>query len=83
MPDTYVAWLALVGAVLLGVCAIPQAVRSWRTKRADDVSWWFLSAWFFGDIALLLYGIETGLPLPIVLNNVVNAICIVVISWFK
>ena len=80
---TYTDALANLGGTLLGFCAIPQAYRAWKTKRADDVSWWFLAMWFFGDMALLLFGIETGLPFAIVSNNVLNALVIVVIAWYK
>lgn len=80
---TYIDGLALLGGTLLGFCPLPQAIKTWRTKRAEDVSWWFLGMWGVGDVAMLLYGIEVGLPLPIVLNNVMNALCISVIAWYR
>ncbi len=75
--------LSTLGAILLGGCALPQVWKSWQSKRSDDISWLFLIAWFLGDICLLCYGIRVELPFAIVLNNAFNALCIIVIAWFK
>lgn len=75
--------IATIGAICLGICAIPQSWKAHRTKKADDVSWAFLILWFVGDICLLYYGIAVNLPIAILLNNFLNAVCIVVISWQK
>lgn len=76
-------WLATAGGFALGICAIPQAFKAWKSKSANDISWMFLLLWAFGDLCLLAFGIRTYLPLAIVLNNVLNALCIIVIAWFK
>ncbi len=74
--------LALIGGVLLGVCPIPEAYKAFRNKRAEN-SWAFLACWGIGDLCLLAYGIGTNLPIAIILNNVLNAVCIGIICWFK
>ena len=64
-------------------CAVPQAWTSFKTKSSKDMSWLFLTMWFIGDVCLMIYGINVSLPIAIVLNNLLNAVCIIVIAWYK
>lgn len=75
--------VATTGALCLGICPIPQTWKCFQTGKAEDISWAFLLLWFIGDICLLYYGIVAHLPIAIVLNNVLNALCISVIAYHK
>ena len=40
---------------MLAVCALPQVIKCWRTRKADDLSWLFLLLWFGGEVLTLAY----------------------------
>jgi uncharacterized protein with PQ loop repeat len=76
-------WICTISSILLAVCGVPQAWKSYRTKSADDVSWFFLLMWFVGEFGLLWFAIKTGLHPMMILNYVVNLVVVMIISWFK
>lgn len=45
MDHNFIGW---VGSVLFALCALPQAVKTWKTKKADDLSLLFLIFWMLG-----------------------------------
>jgi len=47
-----IGWL---GSILFAICALPQAIHTFRTKKSDDVSELFLWLWFWGEIFTLIY----------------------------
>jgi uncharacterized protein with PQ loop repeat len=44
-----------IGSILFAVCALPQAIHTFRTKKSDDLSAMFLWFWFWGEIFTLSY----------------------------
>jgi len=44
-----------IGSVLLTVCGLPQAIKVWRTKKANDLSMTFLTMWWLGEVFTFLY----------------------------
>ncbi len=52
MIHNFLGW---IGAILFGICAVPQVIHTWKTKSAKDLSWLFLLFWFFGEIFTLTY----------------------------
>ena len=38
-----------IGAFFFAICSIPQAMKIWKTKRADDLSMAFLVYWALGE----------------------------------
>ena len=47
--------LGYVGAFLFAFCGLPQCIMTYRTKKADDLSWWFLIMWYFGLLFTFMY----------------------------
>jgi uncharacterized protein with PQ loop repeat len=47
-----IGWL---GAFFLATCGLPQAWKTFHTKKCDDISWGFLMFWFWGEIFTLSY----------------------------
>jgi uncharacterized protein with PQ loop repeat len=81
----YIGWL---GAFLFAVCAVPQVIKTWRTKKADDLSWLFLLFWLFGEILTLVYllidDIGRGIThFPLYVNYVFNIIMVVYLVYAK
>lgn len=71
-----------VGAICFSICAIPQAIKSWQTKSAKDLSSAFLILWVLGEILTLIYVLPKG-HLPLIFNYVFNLLALVVICFFK
>lgn len=74
-----VAWL---GSVLLALCALPQAISSLRTGRADDLCWSFIGMWLTGEILLSIYTLNTG-DVALLTNYLCNVICLTIICSVK
>ena len=69
-----IGWL---GSVCLAICAVPQVVKTFRTKKIDDISWGFLLLWFSGEVFTLSYlfliDYRTGvLHFPLYVNYAFN-----------
>ena len=47
-----IGWL---GGIFLSICALPQVIKTYRTKKIQDLSWGFLLLWFSGEILTLVY----------------------------
>jgi len=78
--------LGWIGAFLFAVCAIPQVIKTWKTKSAKDLSWLFLLFWFFGEILTLTYIIIDDILLthyPLYLNYILNIILLFYLLYAK
>ena len=69
MSIEIVGWIATIS---LGMCGIPQLWKTWRTKKADDISKWFLGLWFVGEIAGVTYTILAKKGWPLIINYSFN-----------
>lgn len=74
--------LGYIGAFCLAACAIPQLVKTVRTRSAVDFDWYFLALWVIGDAAMLAYSVTIG-NLLLILNYGTNLIPICTIIYFK
>lgn len=52
MPLSAIGW---IGGIALSICALPQAIKTYRTKSAGDLSWGFIILWFVGEVFTLAY----------------------------
>lgn len=50
--------LGWIGAFVLGGCAGPQALKSWRDGHSEGLSLAFLFFWFVGEILMIVYNLE-------------------------
>jgi len=85
MIHQYIGWL---GAFLFTICAVPQVVKTWRTKKADDLSWLFLLFWLFGEVFTFAYIIiddiiEQITHFPLYINYLVNTVLVVYLIYAK
>lgn len=64
----YITITGLVAGTLTTVSFVPQLLRTWRLRRAHDMSGWWLASFMGGVILWLIYGIL--LPsLPVIVAN--------------
>ena len=43
------------GSMLFCLCAVPQCIKAYRTKRVHDLSWIFILMWLLGEILFGIY----------------------------
>jgi uncharacterized protein with PQ loop repeat len=72
-----------VGAVCFALCAIPQAVQSYKTKSSEGLNAWTLTLWFWGEVFMIWYILGTTFQIPLLFNYVFNLACLIVIIYYK
>ena len=77
-PDVY----GFTAAVLTTVAFLPQVIKTWRTKRAEDVSTVMLLMFVTGLLFWIVYAIQTH-ALPVLIANIITFILNVTILALK
>ena len=80
--------LGWLGAFFFAVCAVPQVVQTWRTKKAGDLSMLFLLFWLFGEVFTSIYILVDDIALhvthfPLYANYVANTILVLYLIYAK
>jgi MtN3 and saliva related transmembrane protein len=75
LPMTAITALGFLAGALTTVSFAPQVLKTWRTKRCDDLSLAMLLTFGSGVIAWLIYGLELHSP-PIIATNAVTLVLI-------
>lgn len=66
--DTTTAIVGYVASAVGTVLMLPQVVRSWRTRRVDDLSLAMVLLYFVNCVLWLIYGLRIGAT-PVWLTN--------------
>ena len=74
--------IGLVSAFLTTGAYVPQAVKTWRTRRTGDLSLSMFMMVFLGTAGWLVYGLLKD-DLPIILANVITLGTSFVILYYK
>ncbi len=74
--------IGLVSAFLTTGAYVPQAVKTWRTRRTSDLSLSMFTMVFLGTVGWLSYGLLKN-DLPIILANTITLGTSFVILYFK
>ena len=77
----YIGWF---GSICFSLCALPQVIKTYKTKSVDDLSMCFLTLWLLGEIASLVYVYYTSihndmLQLPLLANYVIILILLTIL----
>lgn len=76
--------IGFMGAILLALCALPQAIMSIVTGNSHGISWLFLWMWYLGELLTLHYITQTiGLHGPLFWNYFINVLFVSIIVWYK
>jgi uncharacterized protein with PQ loop repeat len=76
--------IGYVGAGLLALCALPQAIASFKQGHSRGIDSLFLWTWFIGEVLLLAYTADqTGPRGPLFWNYWLNTILVGTILVFK
>lgn len=82
MKINLITILGLIAASLTTAAFVPQAVKSWKTKSAKDLSLGMFAIFCAGVFLWLIYGILNR-DLPLILSNAVTFILALTILVLK
>lgn len=73
-----------ISGLAFGLSALPQVLKTYRTKSVDDLADGMVILWIIGEIAGVIYalGFET-LPYPLLANYLFNAVGVSYLGWMK
>ncbi|BBP05461.1 hypothetical protein TPL01_03800 [Sulfuriferula plumbiphila] len=75
-------WIGLLAGTLTTIAFIPQVIKIWRSKKADDISISMFLIFTAGVALWMVFGIQTG-SLPVTLANAVTMVLALVILILK
>lgn len=78
----YFELLGFLGGALITLGFIPQILRLFRLKSAQEISIPFTVLFLAGGVCWLIYGILLSLP-PVVLWNVVTIVLLTILMYAK
>ncbi len=81
MNDLVIESFGFIGGIMLSICSIPEAVKSYQEKVCH-IGWGMLLLWLGGEIGLLVYEVKT-MALPRLINYFLNLLCILVLIYYK
>ena len=81
MNEMVIESFGFVGGIMLSICSVPEALKSYREKKCD-IGWGMLLLWLGGEIGLLVYEVKT-MALPRLINYFLNLLCILVLVFYK
>ena len=70
-----------IGAVLLGICALPLTIEALILKKAN-VQTVFLAMWFLGEVAMVIHCLSIG-DAPLLFNYILNTILLLPVVRVK
>ncbi len=74
--------LGMIAGFMCITSFIPQILKSYRTKKLDDLSYLLMSFMGFGMFLWILYGTHIG-SIPIILTNVLGVGCNILLIFMK
>lgn len=74
--------IGLVAGAITSAAAIPQVVRTYRTRHARDLSIWQPILLVIGMLLWLIYGISLR-DLPLILANAFSVLCYALLIFMK
>jgi MtN3 and saliva related transmembrane protein len=74
--------LGLVAGTLTSIAAIPQVIKTLRTRHARDISIWQPLLLAFGVALWIVYGMLIQ-DLPLMLSNIIPLICNILLISLK
>jgi len=85
MSIEVVGWL---GSIMFSICGLPQLIKTWKSKRVDDLSALFLWLWFWGEIFTLIYILigdiaQANYHIPLYFNYAINILIVFYLLYAK
>ena len=77
-PDTF----GFIAAALTTIAFLPQVIKTWKTKKAEDVSIVMLLMFITGLLFWIIYAIETN-AFPVLIANIITCMLNLTILTLK
>ena len=61
--------MGTIGSLIICISALPQIVKTYRTKKADDLSISYLIILMFGMALMMIYALHIGDPIFVFGNS--------------
>lgn len=75
--------MGMIGSIMLGICGVPQLIKTVKTRKARDISWPFLLLWLDGEIILYIYIAYKSPDLILFFNYGLNIVILAIILKIK
>ena len=62
--------IGYLGGIFIMVSFVPQVIKSYKTKRVEDLSLWMIVATFVGTVFWILYGYLINSK-PVLIMNII------------
>ncbi|RUT79582.1 PQ-loop repeat-containing protein [Ancylomarina longa] len=77
-----------IGSLLFAICALPQVIHTFKTRKTDDLNELFLWLWFWGEVFTFTYIIIDDLAsnihhIPLYFNYIFNLILLFYLLFAK
>jgi MtN3 and saliva related transmembrane protein len=82
MSSMTTTMIGIIAGLLTTTAFIPQVMKTWRTRQADDFSWMWLAMFSAGIAVWLGYGILLS-DVAIILANAVTLVLVASIAVIK
>lgn len=79
---SFITILGLLAGTLTTISFVPQVIKTWKTKSAEDLSLGMYIIFCLGVLLWLIYGIVIS-DLPVIVANVVTLILALTLLYFK
>ncbi len=74
--------IGLVAGTLTSIAAVPQVIKTLKTRHARDISIWQPLLLSFGVALWMIYGILIN-DLPLIVANITPLVCNVILTGMK
>jgi MtN3 and saliva related transmembrane protein len=78
----YITIIGSIASILTTTAFVPQALKTWRTKSAKDLSLAMFLTFFLGVCLWFVYGLLLG-EWPIILGNIFTMVFSALILYVK
>jgi len=78
-------WITVIGLMagsLTTISFLPQAIKTWKSKSAKDISLTMFLSFCIGVILWIIYGLFI-MDIPVIVTNIVTLILAGTILFFK
>jgi MtN3 and saliva related transmembrane protein len=75
-------WIGLIAGLLTSIAALPQVIKTWRSRHARDLSIWQPLLLSIGIALWLIYGMLIR-NIPLILANITPLVCNLLLTAMK
>jgi MtN3 and saliva related transmembrane protein len=82
MEINYITTLGLAAGLLTTIAYLPQVIKTWKSKSAQDLSWSMLIVLCIGIVMWLVYGFSVR-DIPVIAANILTLLLVSIILVLK